>query len=304
MIPPLNSNTDLFLNSLAQISNRLEQAQRQIGTGKRVNTVADSPIDIPAILQSQQELASTQQIDMNLGRVKTEVDGAEGALQSAVKIMERVQTLGSEGVNTTQTPEARASLANEVGSLLEQLGGISQTAIEGRYIFSGDSDHTAPYAIDLTRADPIGTYAGSAATREVQHPNGSRFGVALTAQSIFDAGDPNNPSQNVFHAVNALRVALQSSDTAGISAALANVGSANTYLNSQLAFYGNVQNKVAGATDYGAKQEVRLQTQLSTLQDADMTTAIVQFQQAQTQQQAALMIQAKMPRSSLFDFLG
>ena len=108
----------------------------------------------------------------------------------------------------------------------------------------------------------------------------------------------------MFHSVDDLRTALQNNDTAGVNTALANVLSAGKYLNGQLAYYGTAQNNVAAASDYGSKLVLQLQAEQSTFQDADMTSAIVEFQQAQTQQQAALMIQSKMPRTSLFDFMA
>jgi flagellar hook-associated protein 3 FlgL len=301
MIPPLDANTQLYLADLSRVSDRMQRAQRQMATGKRINSVSDDPSSIAPLLETQSSLGAVQQINMNLGRVKAEVDSATTGLQTAVTLMERVQVLGSQGITDTQTADSRADIASELGSLLEQLGGIARTNVEGRYVFSGDSDQTVPYNIDLTQADPIGTYAGSAATREIQHPNGTRFSVALTAQTIFDAADP---SDNVFHAVNDLRVALQANDTAGINAALQKVTTAGAYLNRQLAIYGTAQNKVADAIDYGSKMTLQLQSEVSTYQDADLTSAIVEFQAAQTQQQAALMIHSKLPRSSLFDYLG
>jgi flagellar hook-associated protein 3 FlgL len=301
MIPPLDGNTQLYLADLARVSDRMERAQRQVATGKRVSSVSDDPSAITPLLEARSSLQTVQQINMNLGRVKTEVDSATTGLQDAVTIMERVQVLGSQGITDTQTADSRQAIATELGSLLQQLGGISRTNVEGRYLFSGDSDQTPPYNIDLTLPDPIGTYAGSAATREIQHPDGTRFSVGLTAQQIFDAADP---SENVFHSVNDLRVALQANDTAGINDALKNVITAGAYLNRQLAVYGTAQNTVASATDYGSKLALQLQSETSTYEDADATSAIVEFQQAQTQQQAALLIHAKLPRSSLFDYLA
>ena len=85
---------------------------------------------------------------------------------------------------------------------------------------------------------------------------------------------------------------------------MANIGTSLTHLNSQLSFYGTVQNKVAEATDFATKRDLQLNTQLSSLQDADLTSAIVELTQAQAQQSAALQVRAKTPPRSLFDFLG
>lgn len=301
MLRSVDANTEAFLDSMRRISNRMARAQRQVATGSKFNTVSDDPDQVSTLLQARADLSSTQTIQANLGRVKAEVDGGEQALESAVSILERVRTLGSQGATDTATPEARQTIAEEIGSLLEQLGGLSRTTVEGRYIFSGDSDQNPPYTIDMTQANAISAYAGSSSTREVQHPNGTRFGVGRTAQEIFDSPQAN---QNVFYSVDAIRRTLLANDGAGTKSALENVIGSLTYLNGELAHYGAVQNKVAGAVDFAQNQELQLKAHVGTLQDADISESILEFQQAATQQQAALESRAKMPRSTLFDYLG
>lgn len=279
----------------------MTRAQNQLSTGLRLSNVSDDPDHVSQLLQTRADLDHATQIQANLGQVKTEVDTGEQTLESAVQLMENARTLGSEGVTGTATAQSRQDLASQIGSILEEIGGLSRTTVDGRYLFSGDSDQVAPYTIDLTQPNPISAYAGSTATRQVQHPNGTTFAVAKTAQDIFDSPDA---TQNVFYSMNALRVALQNNDQNGINSALENVISANTYLNQQLAFYGGVQGKVADATQFANNQVVSLTAQMSTIQDADMTQTITEFTQAQTQQQAALVSRAKMPNSTLFDYLG
>jgi len=301
MISSVDAATSQFLSGLNQIQQRAERAQRQLTTGLRINTVSDDPNQIASLIQTQAELARTQQLDANLGRVKTEVDTAETGLQSAVSLMDRAMTLGSEGESNTNSAQQRQDIAGELGSVLQQLVSISQTSVEGRYIFSGDSDQQTPYTIDLTQTNPISAYAGSAATRQIELPDGSLVSVSKTAQDIFDSPDA---TQNVFQAVNNLRTALLNNDQAGIDAALPNVQSAGAFLNAQLAFYGTVQNRIASGQSYGSSYETSLTAQISGIRDADATEAITDLVQAQTQEQAALTSRAKLPTTSLFDYLA
>jgi len=89
-----------------------------------------------------------------------------------------------------------------------------------------------------------------------------------------------------------------------MDAVMPNVQSAGTYLNQQLAFYGVTQNRVTSETDFAQNYETQLKTQLSGIEDADLTQAITEMQQAVTQQTAALSSRAKLPKTSLFDYLG
>ena len=301
MISQLDSAAQSFLMGMDQIQQRSDRAQRELTTGLKINTVSDAPDQISNLWQTRSELDQTKQIDTNLALVKSEVDTSESALQSAVGLMDRAQTLGAQGATGTSSAETRRDLANELGALLQQMVSTANTNVGGRFVFAGDSDQQAPYSIDLTKAAPISAYLGSAATRQIQHPDGTQFAVSRTAQDIFD-----NPSasQGVFTSLPNLLTALQNNDEAGITSALGDVQTAGTYLNEQLAFYGNVQNRVSSATDFAKNYETQLQAQLSDIQDADMSQAITELQQSQTQQQAALVSRAKLPKTSLFDYLA
>lgn len=301
MIRSLDPSSESFLNGLAAIQNRAQAAQRELTTGRRINTASDDPGQISLLLELQASLARNDQIQSNLGRVKTETDSAESALEMAAKAMDRAQVLAAQAQPTTNTAATRATIAGEIGSLLQQIGGLASTQVEGRYIFSGDSDSVPPYTVDLSQNQPVSTYAGGASTRKVEHPDGTLITVARTAQDVFDAADPK---QNIFASLVNLRTALLANDQSWIDAALPVLNSASTYLEGQLAFYGTVQNRVADGIEFASNRGTQLKTEISGIQDADLTDAIVQLTQAKVQEDAALSSRAKLPRGSLFDFLG
>jgi flagellar hook-associated protein 3 FlgL len=298
-----------FLADLARTRAGIDQAQRQVETGSRVNRPSDDPDAVSDILRLRADILRTQQIQSNLSNVKPEVDTGEQSLQSAVQLLDRASVLAAQGVSTTQTAGARQAIAKEAQSILEQLVGLSRTAVGGRFIFSGDQDAQAPYELDTQQPD---TGAGvvqlvtSGATRQVQDAVGNTFVVTMTAQQIFDDQDPPGTpaADNAFVAVNQLRVALQANDTTGIGNALVTLRQAGDYINSQLSFYGTAQNRIVAASDQASNLILQFQTALSYRQDADITQAIVQMNQGRTQEQASLQSEAQVPRTSLFDFLA
>lgn len=301
MISSLDPSAQSFLTGLNQIQQRLQTAQQQLTTGLKINEVSDDPSQIANLWQTRSNLNQVQQINSNLGRVQTEVNTAESVLEGAVTLVERAQTLGAQGASDTSSANTRQNLADELGSVLQQLVATANTTVEGRYIFSGDSDQTSPYAYDSGQAYPVSTYQGSTSTRLIQAPDGSTFQVALTAQQIFDS---SNAQQNVFSSISRLQQALMSNDTSAIGSALSNVNGASQYLNEQLAWYGTVQDRVSNSLNFCQNYQTQLQTQLSSIQDADETASITELTQAQTQLQAALESRAQVPRTSLFDYLA
>lgn len=296
----LNSSTESFLTSMAAIQERLEKAQRQIASGRKLEAASDEPDQVAGLLQTRAEIGRVVQLRANLGRTKAEVDGAEQALQLAVTLTDRALVLGAQGATGTQTATTRQSLAGELESILSQLVGLSNMEVDGRYLFSGDADQNQPYSFDPEADPPYGSYEGAPATRKALHPGGTQFAVSHTAQQIFDNEDP---ARNLFSAINALRAGLAADDSDAISSAMASLKSSSEHLNSELAFYGAVQNQVAGAIETAHKSELQLRTKLSEIEDADLTAAILELNQARYQQEAALAARGRMPQTSLFDYL-
>jgi len=301
MIRRVDAQTERFLRDLEAIKERLARAQREVGSGKRLNEASDDPDQVSRVLALRSQLAATEQIRSNLGRIKAEVDTAEQTLSAAVTRLERAAVLGSQGAGSTASTSERAVIALEVEALLGQLVNLAGTTVEGRYIFSGDADGVVPYTLDWSQTPPVSSYQGAAATREAAMPGGGRFRLSRTAAEIFDHPDP---ARNAFQALLNLRAALLADDEAAIGAAIAQIRTATLHLNDQLAFYGTVQNQVAAAREAAHKEELRLKGQIAAIEDADLTEAILAMNQARFQQETALASKARLPRTSLFDYLG
>jgi len=305
MVDGIDPRSQQFLAGLEILQQRAARAQQQISSGTRISTAADAPAGISQILGLESNLQVAEQIGANLGRVKADVDTGESALQSSVQILEHAISIGTQGATSTATAAQRSVLADQLQHLHEQLVQISNTNVEGRYIFSGDADGSPAYQVDLTQANGVARLITAAATKRVQNPDGSSFSVSQTAQQIFDHRNPDDSLaiDNVFQAVNSLRLALQANDQAAITVALSRLQLSSDYLNRQLASYGTAQNLVAAAIDSASKLQVRWQVRLSDLRDTDQTAAILEMTQAQTAAQAAISSEAQRPRTSLFDYL-
>ncbi len=301
MIRNLDAANDRFLTDLRSVSVQMDRAQREIGSGKRVTVASDDPDALANLMQAHTSIARLDQTKTNLSRVQTEVDAAEGALQNSVKLMDRVRTLGMTGASNMQTAETRKSIAGELGSIIERMVGIANTEVGGRFIFAGDSDQGPAFLYDAAQVPVWGGYLGTAATRRAMHPTGVTFGISQDGGQIFNNADP---AKNVFQSIETLRAALLSNDEAAMTAALAPLAGISTQLNMALSFYGTVQSQLAEATDTTAKLKLRIETERSTLEDADVTEAIVELQQLKFTQEAAMQVRSAVPRTSLFDYLG
>lgn len=302
--------TEKFLLDIERLQQRSQRAQRQLTSGLKIEQVSDSPDDIPRLLDARASLERTEQVVANLGRVKVEVDTAEKALQNAVQLMERARALATQGASGHQDAATRLHVAGELEAILERMVALASTAVEGRYIFSGDGDQGVPYRLDLSLPKGVSDYLGSASNRQVADASGALFSIAYSADVIFDSA---NEEENVFFAINGMRRALLAVDNPpdppdptipSIEQALHNLGTASLYLNQRLANYGLIQNRVAEAVQAAEKLQLSLQRQIAQIEEADLAAAASNLLNAQTHLEAAFEARAQTPRRSLFDYLG
>jgi flagellar hook-associated protein 3 FlgL len=307
MFPGINGVTQQYLANLARTETQLQQTTEDISSGIDVQQPSDSPAAISEILQTETALANNQQIQSNLTSVTTEVNTADSALQTAVQQVESAISLATQGASSTATAQTRATLAQQVANIQQTLVGIAQTSVNGRYIFSGDDDTQPPYQLDSSAPEGVQQLVTGSSTRMIQSVDGTSFAVALTAQQIFDPknADGTPASGNVFAAVQNLETALTNNDTAGISAVADSLQSASSYLNDQLAFYGEVEDRIQEATSLAQKFQTQEQTELSNLQDTDIPTAATELTRLQTQEQASMSVEATLEQQkNLFSYLA
>jgi flagellar hook-associated protein 3 FlgL len=305
MIQSLDPARENFLASLQLLERRITNDQTQLSTSLRINKASDAPGQIGDVVQLSTDVDRAAQIQKNIQLAQGATNTAESALQSATQILDQIRAEGAQGASNTQFTLDRSTLAQQVGQQLSQLVNVSRTTFAGNYVFSGDSPTQPQYDVNLSNPNGVDRLMTTQATTQVQDVNGIGFQTSLTAQDIFDHRNPNDSlaSDNVFAAVNSLRVALQNNDQPGITAALTSVQNAQDYLNRQLGFYGAVQNRLASSLTTAQNVQVQWQTSLGQVRDADIAAVSTDMTAAETNQQAALAAEAHLPQTSLFDFL-
>ena len=307
MITNLDPASELFLANVNRIQQRLADASRQVSSGKRIQQPSDAPDQIDGLLQLRADRQRNLQIRSNLGLALTEAQSADGALNSAIKIMDRARVLAAQGANTVLDTNGRRSLGQEIQSLLDQMIACSRTAVQGRYIFSGDRDDAPSYQADPTSATGVAQLLSTSATRRIEDPAGGSFPAAQTAQEIFDTRNPADgapAADNVFAGLSGLRDALFNDDPAAVAQSAVSIGAASTRLNTAQAFYGTVQTRIQAAISFADGYDIDLSKQLGQKEDADIVAAALEVSQANTQLQAAFQMRASIPHRSLFEFIG
>ena len=306
MIQNSGAVSQQFLTNLQLLQQQMAATQQQISSGTKISQASDAPNSVGDVLQLESDMGRVNQVTSNLNLVSGEVNSAESALETATTLLDQVSSLAAQGVSSTVSAASRATFSQQVGQILSTMVSTSQTQFNGAYVFGGDQSTVPSYQVDFSNPNGVDRLTTTQSTRLIQDASGITFAVSKTAQDIFDHrnSDDSLASDNVFAAVNSLRVALANNDQPGISAAITSIKAAQDYLSQQLAFYGGVQNQISNALDVAQKFQLQDQTALSGVKDTDVAAASIALAQQQASYQAAIQAEAAMPKTNLFSYLS
>lgn len=295
-----------FLDGVNQIEQQITTATQQLTSGLKISAPSDGPAQIDNLLQLRADQQINTQIGSNLTVASSIASAADSALSASIQVIDTATQIATQAANSLSGENTDASLAVQVQGLLSQMVNYSQTQVQGQFIFSGDQPNSPYYQLDLAAPEGVDQLLTAAATQQIQDPAGGSFAVSQTAQTIFadQNADGTPAADNVFAALNNLNLALQNNDTAGVQSALGNLQQASTHLNDMQSFYGVVEDRIQTATSYSSSRDTQLQTEIGSVQDADVTSDAMLLSQANTRLQAAFSAESEAPKSTLFNYLS
>jgi flagellar hook-associated protein 3 FlgL len=286
----------LALNQMQAQLQSLQDAQTQLSSGKRVSKPSDDPAAAGSILQLRAALAVNGQEALNAQDGQAWTDAADGQLQQAATVLQRARDLAvqaSSSLNTDQT----TAIATEIRSIRDQLASIANSQQGGHGLFSGFAAGAA-----VTQVGGAWAYTGD--TGQIQRRVGdqNRVTVNVTGDQVF--GFAAGAGQDVFSMLDNLANQVAAGNASTVSQSIANVDTALGRVNQGLAQIGSAGNRITQALSLNASNALTIKTQLSQVQDVDLTEATMNLQTQQVAYQAALGALSKVLQPSLLNFMS
>jgi len=283
-----------FLEDLALTKTRMDKAQSELSSGRRVNVLSDDPYaagqssEIEAISSENDEyIANNDQLISKLGFL-------DSTLQRLVLSVENAQTLAAQALSGTTTAESRAALAEGVDGTRKQVLSIANTQYNGVFLFSGSH---RPAADAFTDNAPGFTYDGNDEAVYQRLDRSTTVQTNITGQDLF--GDP--PA--VLDVLDNLKTAIANNDPTAIRAEAANLETIANRVNALDAIVGE-RVQLADQTQSRLREHnLALKTETSRLTDANLVESISNFNLADQAVKVSLSSQAKIQQLSLLDYL-
>jgi flagellar hook-associated protein 3 FlgL len=295
--------TDSLARYLTAQNEALYERQTIIASQKRINRPSDDPIGMGKVLDYRQTLSSIEQYKTNIQSGQERLKITEITLELVDELLQGVRAIAlTEAGGTT---ESRQLTAGEVKNMFDQVLDLANSKLNGNYMFSGYQTQTAPFSRDDTLPTTFEQFS-------VNYDGGvgdARFIVGHNSEITIDTdGRPlfQNPAVDgimIFDAMRDLIVALETDDTAAISAQADLIDHGRKQINNLRAANSPILYQLEISENHWQNYKPKIQELLAREEDVDVTQAVVELQSIELAYQTTLATTARITQQGLIDFL-
>ena len=194
-------STDLTNNDmnyyLRKGEKKLNNIQNKIADQTRIKDLRDDPIAASHSVRYKSHVSRLKQFTDNIGVIQSRSRIAEGYLQEAIGIMNRINEIAVQGANGIYQKSDTAIMGDEVNQLLDELVNIANARSgEGTSVFSGDRSLSNAFRTSSGYVDGSGKeiitnveYTGTVKRNNTEISEGSYIESNFPGNRIFWAED-------------------------------------------------------------------------------------------------------------------
>ena len=298
---PASINNRLSLLDLNRGKERMAITQRELSTGKRLNSPADDPAGAALVVDFNASIGANEQFIKQIDGALSFLQGSEAALTSVVDHLTRVIELGAQALPGNSYGAGISAMAKEVDTLRSTFIALGNTNQQGRYLFSGTSTLTQPFSGPA--AGPI-TYAGNSGLIPLDVAKATTVDSNIPGDSVFFGPGGQGSATDLFQQVTDLRDAMTAGNSAAVQTAHTNLKAILSRLTSVLADLGGRQAGITSMKDDFSGYNLVLQGIQNSIQDTDYPDAVTRYNADQVAQQVTLNSMSKVQKQTLLDFMG
>lgn len=297
-----NITTSTFINYINNHAENLLKTQQQIASQKRINKSSDDPIGMGQVLGYRTNLAATDQYQQNIAQGMTRLEFSEVTLDLASDLIDTARRLAADYSGETLSSGTRQSVALQVKDLYDQVMQLANTQLNGNYIFAGHATTTPPFSRD---ADFNVTYDGDDGKYRVMVAKNVEVNIVADGRDIFQ--NAASGGVNIFDELKNLIDGLEDPDpvagSAQIEATISVLQDGRDQINSRRSEYTPVLYRLQSTDEYMTNLRPKVEEALATLEQADVTKAVVELQNLELAYETTIATAARIIQPSLLDFL-
>lgn len=174
--------SSVVTSQISSTQTQLENIQNELSTGKQLNVPSDNPTDSAIVQQIQKTIEKRQAYSDTLSYAKSSLGQTDTTLGNLSDLLDQAKTLASANVGSDVSDDSRKAASSVASSIYSQLLSLSNTQLNGVYIFSGDSTQQA---FTAQGGDIVATGGNGIISNNVDTT--SLTGLTVSTQSVFNS---------------------------------------------------------------------------------------------------------------------
>ena len=299
-----------FLNNLNTNLTNLTKTQRQIATGKVLNSLSDDPIRLISSMNCKVKLGRTLRNRSAVGSALDWLDQTESSASELIKILKSAYETAVKMSNDDLTIDDKNAAAELISQLRDHVLGLGNSQSGDRYIFGGYNVNKPPFTadgaggityngIDLTDEGNAGLI--SEGTEKIQFELGYNVSmdISINGTELLGTGDGN-----IYSMLNDFYNALCSdSDASVLSSYIPKIQDAQSNTLSTLAKVGGMINRMELLENRYEEERLTYIEQKSNIEDVDYAEAYMNYNMAKAVYEAALQVGTEITQRTILDYM-
>ena len=294
MLKPIRHNlhwqTSRTQGLMARKKGEMNEAERIAVTGLKVTRASDDPSRWPEINAIQSSIEDQRTYQANLDRSDAFLITADKTLGFSTDLLSRARERAVQLTNEIYTSTDRAAASNELFKLKEQLIGVANTEVNGRFLFAGN-------AYDNPAFDDAGVYLGASTVPLTRMSETSDLQTGWDGEQVFQG------TVDIFQVLEDIGTAMAANDVVGIRDQLVAL---DLGLEQVVAWRTEIGFKQVAANDALSIAETMEQILVARKDEAteeDPAAAYTKLAEMRLSYEATLQVAAATSKTKLFDFI-
>jgi flagellar hook-associated protein 3 FlgL len=274
-----------WMRMVRQQSERLERAEREAITGRKLISLSDAPADGAELLALEGRLRDIDQFRQTGIQVTTRLSTVDAALDAARGLLDQARQITLDGVPAD--PEEARQAAARATAILDQVIALGNTRIGNDYVFGGGRTDRPPFA-------PDGTYQGDGVIRQAE----------IAEDLVVDVGKPGDAVfGSAISALKDLITNLQAVPPSPLGSVLSGLEQAGRDLVARQTETGALLGQVRDqAANLGRRAAIALDRR-EAIRDADPTESLMRLTALQSALERSYAVIGRVLSTTLADYL-
>jgi flagellar hook-associated protein 3 FlgL len=286
---------DAMKHNLGALTEELYKANQVVSTGKRISDLSDDPVGLTQVLTLKSALSNIGQLRRNIDLGKSWLAASESALGQVQDLVSEAKALCVEMATATTGAAQRASAAETVSNMREEIVSLANSDVNGRYIFAGLKTDAAPF-------DQSGIYQGDNNPFTLVIDRNAAVQIGSDGEAVFQPSGAGS-DDDIFQTFTELKDALTNNEVSGIQAAIGKLNAHFDHLSTKISDAGSKIIRMETKEEILQDLKIANTERMSHIEDADMAEAIIDLNEREVAYQAALASSSKVVELSLVDYL-